>query len=393
MPDGRDAYTARTFSRIADISAAAWDACAGGANPFVSHAFLSALEESGSATPETGWAPRHVAIEDAGGAVVAAAPMYVKSHSFGEYVFDHGWADAYERAGGRYYPKFQIAVPFTPVPGPRLLVRHEYADNGAAGEAALAAAIEELVRRYGVSGAHVTFAPEDQVERLARRGWLVRLGYQFHFENPGYGSFEDFLAALSSRKRKAVRKERAAALADGLTVRALRGPEIEERHWDTFFDFYISTGDRKWGSPYLTRAFFSALGAAMAERVVLFLAERGGRPVAGALNLVGPDALYGRYWGALEDHRFLHFELCYYRAIEFAIAHKIARVEAGAQGPHKISRGYLPRPTFSAHFLLDAALSRAVADFLARERRQVAFEMRALSESSPFRAGRPADEG
>jgi predicted N-acyltransferase len=381
MPDGRDAFTARTVARIADIEARTWDACAGDANPFVSHAFLDALEESGSATEEAGWAPRHVLLCDAAGDVVAAAPAYLKHHSLGEYVFDHGWAEAFERAGGRYYPKLQIAVPFTPVPGPRLLVR----SGGQVAERALAAAIEEIARRYELSGAHVTFAPPDQVERLAERGWLVRHGFQFHFENPGYADFEDFLAALSARKRKAIRKERAAAMEDGLTVRTLRGAEIGEGHWDAFFAFYIATGDRKWGSPYLTREFFPRLGQAMGGRVVLFLAERGGRAVAGALNLLGRDTLYGRYWGCLEDHRFLHFELCYYRAIDFAIANGLTRVEAGAQGPHKVSRGYLPRPTFSAHLIRHPGLRDAVAEFLARERRHVEFEMNALAQHSPFR--------
>ena len=381
MPDGRDAFTARTIARIADIEARTWDACAGDANPFVSHAFLDALEESGSATEEAGWAPRHVLLCDAAGDGVAAAPAYLTHRSRGASVCDPGWAAPCEPPGGRYYPKLQIAVPFTPVPGPRLLAR----SGGPVAERALAAAVEEIARRYDLSGAHVTFASSDQVERLAERGWLVRHGFQFHFENPGYADFEHFLAALTARKRKAIRKERAAVLEEGLRVRTLRGAEIEERHWDAFFDFYIATSDRKWGSPYLTREFFSRLGQTMGGRLVLFLAERGGRAVAGALNLLGADTLYGRYWGSLEDHRFLHFELCYYRAIDFAIANGLLRVEAGAQGPHKVSRGYLPRPTFSAHLIRHPGLRDAVAEFLARERRHVEFEMNALARHSPFR--------
>ena len=378
MPDGREAVAVHVKERMAEIDDAAWDRLAGGDNPFVTHGFLNALEESGSAVPETGWLPRHLAVEDPAGTLIAAAPLYLKSHSLGEYVFDQGWAQAYEQAGGRYYPKLQCCVPFTPVPGPRLLARD------AEGEAVLAAAMIELARRGELSSVHVNFADQAQAERLAAHGFLIRAGYQFHWHNRGYGSFGDFLADLSSRKRKSIRKERAEAVA-GLKLRAAVGAEIGESDWDAFFEFYLETGSRKWGRPYLTRAFFSRLAAAMPDRIVLFLAESGGKPVAGALNLIGRDALYGRYWGALTDRPFLHFELCYYQAIEFAIARKLARVEAGAQGEHKVQRGYLPAPTWSAHYIADPSLRDAVAAFLARERRDVAAEMAALSAFSPFK--------
>jgi len=379
MPDGREAAVVHIKPRMAEIDAAAWDALAGDTNPFLSFGFLSALEESGSAVPETGWLPRHLVLEDSAGAAIAAAPLYMKSHSLGEYVFDHGWAQAYEQAGGRYYPKLQCCVPFTPVPGPRLLA------CDAESEAILAAAMIEIARRDDLSSVHVTFADQAQAEFLAGRGFLLRAGYQFHWTNRGYGSFADFLADLSSRKRKSIRKEREQAMA-GLQLRVAMGRDIREADWDAFFDFYMETGSRKWGRPYLTRPFFSLLQAAMPERVVLFLAERGGSPVAGALNLMGGGTLYGRYWGAVERHPFLHFELCYYQAIEFAIAHKLARVEAGAQGEHKIQRGYLPQPTWSAHYIANGGFRRAVADFLAHERRAVASEMAMLAETSPFKS-------
>jgi uncharacterized protein len=385
MPDG-DAYTIRVIDRIAAIPASAWDACAGSDNPFLSHAFLDALEESGSATAETGWLPQHLALEDAGGQILGVAPLYLKGHSYGEYVFDHGWADAYERAGGRYYPKLQCAVPFTPVTGPRLLVHPALGKEG--GEAvadALISGMLELARRHKVSSLHVTFPTRGEWERFGEAGFLQRMGQQFHWENQGYSSFDDFLAALSSRKRKTIRKEREAALAGGIAIHTLTGAAIEKRHWDAFFRFYISTSDRKWGSPYLTREFFDLIGARMADRIVLMMAEKNGRPIAGALNLRGGDTLYGRNWGCAGDFPFLHFEACYYRAIDFAIAHGLRRVEAGAQGQHKIQRGYLPSPTYSAHWIRDPGFKRAVADFLARERRAVSHEMDELAELSPFR--------
>ncbi len=378
MPDGREAAIVRLKSGIAEIDAAAWDSLAGDSNPFITHAFLRALEESGSAAPETGWMPRHLVLEDSSGAMIGAAPVYLKSHSLGEYVFDHGWAHAYEQAGGRYYPKLLCAVPFTPVPGPRLLA------HGAEAQALLAASLIEITKRHELSSAHVTFLEEVPAKRLGDQGFLIRTGYQFHWHNRGYSSFDDFLAELSSRKRKSIRKERAQALA-ALDLRVAVGRDIGESDWDLFFEFYSETGSRKWGSPYLTRAFFSLLHAAMPEKIVLVLAERAGRPVAGALNLLGPDALYGRYWGAIEHHPFLHFELCYYQAIEFAIAHGLARVEAGAQGEHKIQRGYLPVPTFSAHYIHDSGFREAVARFLDQEQREAATEMAALAEYSPFK--------
>jgi len=382
MPDGREPVRIRLVERIAELPAAAWDACARGDNPTVSHAFLSALEESGSASGETGWLPQHLAVEDESGRLVAAAPLYLKSHSYGEYVFDHGWADAYERAGGRYYPKLQLAVPFTPVAGPRLLV-HPDAPRGT--RETLIAGLIEVVRRMGVSSLHVTFPTEPEWRALGAAGLLLREGEQFHWENRGYGSFEDFLGALSSRKRKNIRKEREAALAGGLEIVALSGPAVEKRHWDAFFRFYRNTSDRKWGYPYLTRAFFDRLGTTMADKVLLILAMKQGGPVAGALNLVGRDTLYGRNWGCEGDFPFLHFECCYYQAIEFAIARGLRRVEAGAQGPHKIQRGYLPVPTYSAHWIRDRHFAKAVGDFLARERAAVRDERTALAACSPFR--------
>ena len=383
MPDGREPVTVRVVDRIGTVDAAQWDACAGGDNPFVSHAFLAALEDSGSVRAETGWLPQHLLVEDAAGGLCAAAPMYLKGHSYGEYVFDHGWAAAYERAGGHYYPKLQVAIPFTPVPGPRLLVR-----PGPSAEAVrrtLILAMVEVARRHEVSSLHVTFATEADARALAAAGLMLRTGYQFHWNNSGYDSFEDFLAALSSRKRKAIRKERREVAESGVKIRALTGDAIEERHWDAFHHFYISTSDRKWGSPYLTRAFFSRLGERMADRVVLVMAEDRGRLVAGALNLRGTDTLYGRNWGCAGDYRFLHFEACYYQAIEYAITHRLARVEAGAQGEHKIQRGYLPVMTHSAHWIHDRQFATAVDDFLCRERLAVEQEIQALADYSPFR--------
>ncbi len=382
MPDGREPSRIRLVERIAEIEAAAWDACAGAENPTVSHAFLAALEASGSVGKDTGWLPRHLVLEDETGHLLGAAPLYLKTHSYGEYVFDHGWADAYERAGGRYYPKLQLAVPFTPVTGPRLLLRPDAARGW---RETLIAGLVEVARRMEVSSLHVTFPREEEWRALGEAGFLLREGEQFHWENRGYGAFEDFLAALSSRKRKAIRKERAAAQSHGLEIEALTGPMIEPRHWDAFHRFYLATADRKWGYPYLTRAFFEAIGRSLSDRILLIMAFRRGQPVAGAFNLIGRDALYGRNWGAQGDYPFLHFECCYYRAIEFAIARGLARVEAGAQGPHKIQRGYLPKPTYSAHWIGDRAFARAVADYLARERRAVAAERAELAELSPFR--------
>ncbi|MFS0738390.1 GNAT family N-acetyltransferase [Sphingomonas sp. 1P06PA] len=365
---------------VAAFDPADWDACAGGANPFVSHAFLSALEDSGSAVPRAGWQPVPIAIDGAEGRLAAAMPAYLKSHSQGEYVFDHGWADAWTRAGGDYYPKLQIAVPFSPVPGPRLLSADPLLKRG------LIQAAEAVVRQHDLSSAHATFIDPGEVALFEAAGWLIRTDRQFHWTNDGYAGFDDFLGALASRKRKAIRKERAAAVA-GLEIVHLTGDAIERCHWDAFWHFYQDTGARKWGRPYLTRRFFDLLGERMADKVLLVLALRGGQPIAGALNLIGADTLYGRYWGAREDVPFLHFELCYYQAIDAAIARGLARVEAGAQGEHKLARGYVATPTFSAHFIPDPGFRRAVAEFLARERDAVAREIEFLGELAPFRKG------
>ena len=363
---------------VAAIPAADWDACARDGNPFVGHAFLAALEASGSVGGRSGWQPAPVVVDGADGRPVAVAPAYLKSHSQGEYVFDHGWADAWERAGGRYYPKLQVASPFSPVPGPRLLLRETEAAP------ALIAALEAVTDQHGLSSAHATFVAPDQIAAFEAAGWLIRQGTQYHWRNAGYGSFDDFLGELASRKRKAIRKERATAV-EGLTIRHLTGAEITDRYWDAFWRFYQDTGSRKWGRPYLTRAFFPLLGEALGDRVLLIVAEREGRPIAGALNLIGADTLYGRYWGAVEDVPFLHFELCYYQAIDAAIARGLATVEAGAQGEHKLARGYLPTPTWSAHYLPDPGFRRAVADFLARERAAVEREQVYMAELAPFR--------
>lgn len=373
------AATARLVGSAADIDAADWEACAGSANPFVSHAFFTALEDSGSAVAGTGWQPLHIVVDGDDGRPAGIAPAYAKSHSQGEYVFDHAWADAFARAGGRYYPKLQMSVPFTPATGPRLLLR----DPGMG--PTLLAAVETLVMDNGLSSAHATFIAPEQIPQFEAAGWLVRTDQQFHWLNDGYGSFEDFLAALSSRKRKAIRKERAAALEGGIEVERLTGSSITEAHWDAFWVFYQDTGSRKWGRPYLTRRFFSLLSERMADRVLLILAKRNGRYIAGALNLLGEDALFGRYWGCTEEVPFLHFELCYYQAIDEAIARGLPRVEAGAQGAHKLARGYVPTPTRSAHFIAHPALRRAVADFLERETEAVAYEMEALGEMTPFK--------
>jgi predicted N-acyltransferase len=380
--DGDRELRIEIHPRITDLDAAEWDACAGPDNPFLCHAFLVALEESGSATAKTGWQPQHLAIRGPAGALTGVVPLYVKSHSYGEYVFDHGWADAYERAGGSYYPKLQCAVPFTPVTGPRLLVRP---DAGSRTADALISGMVELARRLKVSSLHVTFPTKPEWQRFGEAGFLLRTGQQFHWENRGYKSFDDFLEALTSRKRKAIRRERREALEGGIEIRTLTGAEIETRHWDAFFKFYLATSDRKWGSAYLNRRFFALLGERLADKIVLVMAEQAGRLVAGALNLRGTDTLYGRNWGCHGDFKFLHFEACYYRAIEFAIEHGLARVEAGAQGGHKIQRGYLPSPTYSAHWVRDPGFARAIADFLIRERHLIDHEMEGLSELSPFK--------
>ena len=374
--------------RIAEVGREAWDACAGGGNPFVSFDFLDALEEAGCAVDSTGWAPHHLSVEDEAGATAAVMPLYLKSHSQGEYVFDWAWADAYERAGGRYYPKLQCASPFSPVTGPRLLVR-EGADVELGRRLLLGGALT-LTERLEASSLHVTFPTQDEWRFMGEQGMLLRQDQQYHWLNAGYETFDDFLAALSSSRRKTIRRERKEAQAD-VDIVALTGADITEDHWDGFFGFYMDTGARKWGRPYLNRTFFSLLGERMADRVLLIMARRGDRWIAGALNLIGDDCLYGRNWGAIEEVPFLHFELCYYQAIEHAIRLGLPRVEAGAQGPHKIARGYLPTPVYSAHWIADPALREPVRRYLDQEREAVGWEMEQLEEAySPFKGGEPA---
>lgn len=372
--------TVSVLPAISAIDAAEWDGCGADANPFTSHRFLAALELSGSVGEGTGWHPSHL-IARLDGKVAGVAPAYLKTHSQGEYIFDHAWAQAYENAGGRYYPKLQCAVPFTPVTGPRLIAR------APAVQAALLQAMAQVAQQSGLSGAHVTFCTEAEAKLGEEVGFLVRSSEQFHWLNQDYASFDDFLAQLSSRKRKAIRKERERAQGFGGTIRSLTGDQILPEHWDAFWDFYQDTGGRKWGQPYLTREFFYIVHDTMRDDCLLVLAERDGEPVAGALNLIGQDALYGRYWGCLEDHRFLHFELCYHRAIDWAIEHRIPRVEAGAQGEHKLARGYMPSLIHSLHWVADEGFSNAIADYLRRERMAVDQEMALLTEMGPFRRG------
>ena len=382
--DGSDSLTVHVLGGLRDIARAEWDSLANppGApfDPFLSWDFLEALECAGCASAENGWGPAHLIARDAAGAAVGAMPLYAKSHSYGEYVFDHGWADAMQRAGGRYYPKLQGAVPFTPVPGRRVLAR----DGDV--ESALARGAIAVAQRMRASSVHVTFAHEDLCTRLKPLGYMTRAGLQYHWFNKGYATFADYLAALSSQKRKAVRRERERAH-EGISIRRLIGDEIKERDWDFFFRCYMDTGSRKWGSPYLNRQFFTLLGERMAPRCVLFLAEIAGRPIASALNLLGSEALYGRYWGRVVDVPFLHFELCYYQAIELAIELKLARVEAGAQGEHKLARGYVPAPTSSAHWIASPGLRDAIARYLAAETPAVTEEREILAEHAPFKKG------
>lgn len=352
-------------------------------NPFVSHEFLSALEESASVGGRTGWQPSHLLAENATGDLLGAAPCYVKTHSRGEYVFDHSWAEAFERAGGDYYPKLQVAVPFTPVTGPRLLARPGSQMNAVRG--ALADALVEITTANELSSAHVTFLTEAEWLALGERGFLRRTDQQFHWENADYGSFDDFLATLASRKRKTIRRERKEALSAGIEVCWLTGKDLTEAVWDAFFTFYMETGSRKWGRPYLTREFFSIAGEKLRERILLVMARRSGRWIAGAINFIGADTLYGRNWGAIEHHPFLHFELCYYQAIEYAISYGLKRVEAGAQGEHKLARGYLPHTTYSAHFIANSVLRQAIAEYLTRERAYVQAAAEQLAAAAPFR--------
>jgi len=400
--------TLRVANSLKEVAAEAWDACANpvvgrdhgnGAdlapresqentledqyNPFISYDFLSSLELSQSVRTRGGWQPLHLLAEDSNGTLVGAVPCYAKTHSQGEYVFDHGWAEAYERAGGNYYPKLQVSVPFTPATGRRLLVRPGPEADAVRG--ALADSLMDICRRSNASSAHVTFATRPEWDLLGRRGFLKRTHQQFHWENAGYDSFDGFLAALASRKRKTIRREREDALSAGISVHWLTGVDLTESVWDAFFDFYMETGSRKWGRPYLTRPFYSMVGEKMRDRILLVMAKRNGRWIAGAINFIGSHTLFGRHWGAVEHHPFLHFELCYYQAIQYAIEHKLARVEAGAQGEHKISRGYLPTTTYSAHYIVDPGLRRAIEDFLKHERAYVAAAGAELAETAPFR--------
>ncbi len=391
-------------SSVSQIPAEEWDACANPAglgtmasssiagdsrvsstspyNPFVSHAFFSALEASESACARTGWGPRHLVarLDDS---IVGIVPCYLKSHSQGEYVFDRGWADAYERAGGRYYPKLQASVPFTPATGSRLLIRDDVDHDRV--RTALASGLVALCAATKASSVHVTFTREAEWKYLASCGFLQRNDQQFHWHNQGYGSFDDFLATLNSRHRKAIKRERREALANAITIHPLTGSDITEDAWDAFFDFYMETGSRKWGRPYLTRSFFSLIGESMAKDVLLVMAKRQGRWIAGAINFIGSETLFGRNWGAIEHHPFLHFEVCYYQAIDFAIGRGLKTVEAGAQGEHKIARGYLPQTTYSAHYIADPGLRRAISDYLRHERAYVAEAARELTEAGPFR--------
>lgn len=357
-------------------------------NPFISRAFLSALEESGSVGRAAGWLPQHLRLETPDGQLAGAVPCYLKSHSQGEYVFDHGWADAFERAGGRYYPKLQSSVPFTPVTGPRLLTSR--GANPDAVRTALGQGLMTLADRLGVSSAHVTFAPEDEIRVLADLGYLYRTDQQFHFKNPGYSSYDEFLETLASRKRKALRKERRAAVDNGITIEWLTGGDLTEAAWDAFHEFYMDTGGRKWGRPYLNRAFFSLIGERMADDILLVIAKRDGRWIAGALNFIGSDAIFGRHWGCTEDHPYLHFEVCYHQAIDFAIARGLKTVEAGAQGQHKLARGYMPVTTHSAHYIAHPGLKQAVAHYLEHERAEIAEIGTELERLGPFRHSQDA---
>ena len=393
-------YAIRGAASIGAFAENEWNRLAGtarddrenGYNPFLSFAFLTTLEESGCAVGRSGWQGHHLRLETADGALLGAVPCYVKSHSRGEYVFDHGWADAFERAGGRYYPKLQVSVPFTPVTGPRLLTRRDGVDHGAI-KTALAAGLKAVTDRLGVSSAHVTFAEAQDIAALESAGFLKRTDQQFHFFNHGYSSYDEFLTTLASRKRKALKKERREALAAGISIEWLTGSDLTESVWDNFFAFYMDTGGRKWGRPYLNRRFFSLAGERMRDDILLVMARRGGRYIAGAINFIGSDALYGRNWGCVEDHPFLHFEVCYHQAIDFAIQRKLKTVEAGAQGEHKLARGYMPVTMQSAHYIAHPGLRKAIADYLRRERREVAYTGAYLEEHGPFKKGLPRTGG
>lgn len=382
-------FVLRVVEGIGDFSEDEWNHLAGTSrqggsyNPFISRAFLNALEQSGSVSQHAGWLPRHLRLEDDKGYLIGAVPNYLKGHSQGEYVFDHGWADAFERAGGRYYPKFQASIPFTPATGPRLLCHAEFEPDAV--QLALANGLRQLTDQTGASSAHVTFAPKNEIFALEETGFLHRTDQQFHFINNSFSKYDDFLNELVSRKRKALKKERRDALSEGIEVDWLTGSDLTEAVWDDFFEFYIDTGSRKWGRPYLNRKFFSLIGETMADDILLVMARRGGRYIAGAINFIGSDTLYGRHWGCIEDHPYLHFEVCYHQAIDFAIDRKLRVVEAGAQGEHKLARGYIPVTTHSAHYIAHEGFRRAVSDYLEHERREVEQIHAALEEHTPFR--------
>jgi predicted N-acyltransferase len=382
MPDGKENISIKIITKISDIPSEDWDACAGNSNPFVSHAFLYALEESGSVTDKTGWLPQHLLVNDENDQVVACMPIYLKNHSYGEYIFDWGWAEAYNRAGGAYYPKLQAAVPFTPATGPRMLVKDGSSDRY---YQVLMSGIIQLAQKHEVSSLHITFPPKDQWDRFGESGFIKRISKQFHWENKGYTDFDDFLSELTSRKRKSIKKERRQVLDQGIQLKRLTGEELTEDYWDVFYQYYLNTIDRKMGHSYLTREFFSILGETMSDLAMLVIAEHQGKPVAGALNLIGSDTIFGRNWGCSEDFKFLHFEACYYQAIDFAIENKLKWVEAGAQGPHKIQRGYLPREVYSAHWIADPKFREAVEQFIDQERREVNYEIKTLMKYSPYR--------
>jgi len=376
--------TTHIIESLAEIPSQAWDACAGSENPFISHNFLSCLEDSRSVDATNGWVPKHIIIKDRSNNIKACAPLYLKNHSHGEYVFDWGWAEAYEQAGGKYYPKLLCAIPFTPVTGPRLLVKDEL--DCVYLQKHMLEIMADLAAQAGLSSVHVNFVPNTETETFTQVGYLIRTGLQYHWHNDGFKTYDDFLCQLSSRKRKAIKKERKQALMNGaITIQWLIGTDITEDHWDVIYKFYTDTGARKWGQPYLNREFFSLLGERMNNQVLLIMAIKDGAYVAGALNLIGSDTLFGRYWGCQEDIRYLHFEICYHQAIDFAIKHGLKRVEAGAQGEHKIARGYLPTKTYSAHLMINEGFQAAVASFLNQERTAINHQGQTLKEESPFR--------
>lgn len=406
--------TVQTIGSIDDIAKEDWDRFAGTSksptmntsgndstasqndstleyNPFISHSFLSALEKSDSVSRETGWLPQHLVLSGPEGEILGALPTYIKSHSQGEYVFDHAFADAWERSGGQYYPKFQCSIPFTPATGPRLLLAPNIERKS--GQLALASALCQINDKYGFSSAHITFMPKDEADNLSQAGFLLRTDQQFHFINDGYSDYDAFLETLASRKRKNLKKERRRALENDISVEWLTGDQLIEEVWDCFFQFYVDTSSRKWGRPYLTREFFSLISQSMADDILLIMAKRDGRYIAGAINFIGSDCLYGRHWGCVEDHPFLHFEICYHQAIDYAIKHGLSRVEAGAQGQHKLARGYLPVTTYSVVYIPHEGFRNAVGDYLTHERQEIGEIGEILKTRSPFKAKNKADLG